>query len=82
MSENNPLLENETPNEAIEEAIEQPETQETAGPQEEPSVTDEAPAEEVPAEEAQEVLPEDKSIPYHERYYLRYRDGKRVLHLI
>ena len=45
---------------------------------------EEAPVEEVPAEEAPAQQPaeetpadEPKETPYHERYYLRYREGKR-----
>ena len=33
--------------------------------------------EETAAEEQMPTVPETKEIPYHERYYLKYRDGKR-----
>lgn len=41
----------------------------------------EAPAAEEPAEEAAEISPLPEKAPYHERYYLRYRGGKRTTQL-
>ena len=56
------------PQDEAEEAA--PETEETA----------EEPQEEIPQESADEQTPaqqEEKTVPYHERYYLKYREGKR-----
>ena len=41
----------------------------------------ETPAAEEPAEEAAEISPLPEKAPYHERYYLRYRGGKRTTQL-
>lgn len=67
------------PQDGVEEAI--PEIEETAGerPQEETAEL-ELPQEEAPQECAVEQAPAqqaDKPVPYHERYYLKYREGKR-----
>ena len=50
----------------------------------EEETTEEAPAQEPPAEEtpaaeepAEEISEEEPPVPYHERYYLKYREGKR-----
>lgn len=76
------------PQEIPEAVTEEPGSQEA--PAEEAPVEEmpEAPAEEAPAEEAAvvpapevkpDVLPSEvEALPYHERYYLRYREGKRT----
>jgi len=45
--------------------------------QEAPSQSAEAPREETAAEKTGAASPDTKVLPYHERYYLRYREGQR-----
>ena len=45
--------------------------------QEAPSQSVEAPREETAAEKTGAASPDTKVLPYHERYYLRYREGQR-----
>lgn len=45
--------------------------------QEAPSQSAEAPREETAAEKTGATSPDTKVLPYHERYYLRYREGQR-----
>ena len=72
------VAENEEPAQELpaEGTAEVPPVEETPA---EETPAEEAPAEEAPAEEtpAEEATEEVKEIPYHERYYLRYREGKR-----
>ena len=70
-----PETENQPQTEVKEDSPETEEQQEKSGedvPAEE-VVTEEEPT----AEEETPVVPESKEIPYHERYYLKYREGKR-----
>lgn len=70
-----PEAEPQPQDEAPEDSPETEDQQEESGevvPAEE-VVTEEEPA----AEEEMPAVPESKEIPYHERYYLKYRDGKR-----
>lgn len=84
MREENILFEEELQPVAEQMPREQTEAAETETPTQElptgETPAEEAPAEEAPAEEAPaEGAPAEESgkIPYHERYYLRYREGKR-----
>ncbi len=76
MSEENKLFEEELKQDEVEEPVAKevdettPETEDTS---EEVSTDDEA---EAPTEELSSP-PEIESVPYHERYYLKYREGKR-----
>ena len=80
MSNENELFEevikqDETTEQVIEEVDETtPETQEVV---EEASTENEA----EPSVEEPSSPPEIKSVPYHERYYLKYREGKRNMTL-
>ena len=55
--------------------------QEEAIPAEEIVTEEIVTEEETAAEEHTPTVPETKEIPYHERYYLKYRDGKRSMPL-
>lgn len=76
MSEENKLFEEELKQDEVEETVaeETDETiSETEDTSEEVSIDDEA---EAPTKETSS-LPEVQAVPYHERYYLKYREGKR-----
>lgn len=77
----------ETDVEIVPEVESQPQDEASDVPSESAEELDE-PVEDVPAEEAAEqeepaleeetpIVPESKEIPYHERFYLKYREGKR-----
>lgn len=71
MSEEKTLLEEETQQEVEETTTDKPEETtevETAEPQ----------SEEVPPSEESSLPSKPKFLPYHERYYLKYREGKRT----
>lgn len=76
MSKENTLFEEELKQNEVEESVEEEvvattaSTEDTAG---EVSTQTEA---EAPTEEMAS-LPDVESVPYHERYYLKYREGKR-----
>lgn len=72
MSEENKLFEEELKQDEVEEPVTE-EVAETEDVVEEVSTETES---EVPAEQPSSP-PEIESVPYHERYYLKYREGKR-----
>lgn len=71
----------QTPYTEVEEQATEPATQETPVETEETATSDtetQIKEQDTPEEEVQPPLvSEEKSVPYHERYYLKYREGKR-----
>lgn len=71
----------QTPQEepAVEEEqhLQTPEAEQPDGEAPEENPSDETPADDAAVETAQNAADEEKPVPYHQRYYLRYRTGRR-----
>ena len=71
----------QTPQEepAVEEEqhLQTPEAEQPDGEAPEENPSDETPADAAAVETAQNAADEEKPVPYHQRYYLRYRTGRR-----
>lgn len=65
------------PQEETEEVAPEQEEQLQAAAAEDEAAEEPAPQEETPAQAEEPTAPVIKTVPYHERYYLKYREGKR-----
>ncbi len=77
MSDENTMLTEEMQPEEILQGEDLPQESPDEMPQESPDETPQESPDETPQENAEEST-DTKTVPYHERYYLRYREGKRT----